>query len=299
MEEERDIVIELNVGGKIIETLRSTLTLVPDSTFARQFAVEWKESSIRDKNGRYFIDEDAELVRIIIDYLRDKKKEDPSNPLRPPNVREEKKAKFVALLEYYGLTEFFREPQPAYWKHGNFKVIVRPNSSRNVYQDKYKIQLSQHFPDDDGLPPDYAIVDAPLKADGDGSFWKITTDELGEPEELYTGIIGNLSRYINRCQFDSTTCGWAQFFAGRGTIEISKGKLSLKEHIPLWSKGECRFFHFKKDKLTMFSTKTRETFEMSVEIGRDMYIYIDLPSYNNYTLTIEPILEEIGMSIFR
>ena len=299
MDGHKDEMIQLNVCGTIIETSRSTLTHIPDSFLARQFAARWKESLMRDEYGRIFLDEDEELVRIILEFLRDKKKENPLEPLRPPIVRDEKKQRFALLLEYYGLTEVFRELPPAYWKHGNFTVLVplSPIYTTIVSQGKHRIQLSDDPPSDNDSG--YAIFDAPLKDDGEGSFWKITPDELGEDEYFCTGIIGNLSPSVANSGADPTACGWLNYCDEYGVYEISKGKHTSKKHIPRWSKGECRFFNFKKDKLTMFSTKTRKKFELNVEIGRDMYIYFDLPECYTYKLTIEPVSEKIGVSIFR
>lgn len=71
------------------------------------FSGRWEESLKRDPNGRVFIDENSELIEIIVDFLRMKKREDPSKPAPPPTVRGDKKDNFLSLLNYYGLTEFF------------------------------------------------------------------------------------------------------------------------------------------------------------------------------------------------
>ena len=160
------------------------------------------------------------------------------------------------------------------------------------------VQLSPNPQADDDLFSSYTIFDAPLKADGDGSFWKITSDKLAEYEELHVGIIGNLFHCDTVVQ-DQTTYCWSHCDCDE-VYKISKGKVTTQEQIPRWSNGECRFFNFQKNKLTMFSTKTSEKFEMNVEIGREMYIYLALPYYeDDFKLTIEPVSEEIGVSIFR
>lgn len=286
MDDHKDEMIKLNVCGTIIETSRSTLTHVPDSFLARKFTAPWKESLMRDECGRVFLDEDGELIQIMIDFLRDKKKENPSNPLQPPSVRDDKRERFVLLLEYYGLTEFFRELPPAYWNNGNLTVLVSPIGATSVSQDEHRVQLTNVPPDDDDLNSFCcATFDAPLKADGEGSFWKITPHELVEDDYLHVGITGNATCY-----------GWLQ--AMGKTYEVSEENDGRNEHLPLWSKGECRFFKFRNDKLIMLSTKTSEKFEMNIESGHDMHIYFGLYNRDNYKLSIEPVLEKIGILMF-
>jgi hypothetical protein len=108
-----DDIIEIDAGGKIIKALRSALTLAPDTMFSYMFGGRWEESLRRDSNGRVFIDEDSELIEIIINFLRMKKREDPSQPTRSPKVRDDKKDDFASLLNYYGSTGFFH-PTPVF-----------------------------------------------------------------------------------------------------------------------------------------------------------------------------------------
>jgi hypothetical protein len=84
-----DDIIEINAGGKIIVALRSTLTLAPDTMFSYMFSGRWEESLKRDSNGRVFIDENSELIEIIVDFLRMKKREDPSKPAQTFEVRDD------------------------------------------------------------------------------------------------------------------------------------------------------------------------------------------------------------------
>ena len=66
-------VIELNVGGQKIATLRSTLTAVPNSKLARLFSdtTETNHSSLRGKGSRqYFFDYNPEQFTYLLDQLR-------------------------------------------------------------------------------------------------------------------------------------------------------------------------------------------------------------------------------------
>ncbi|XP_053392162.1 BTB/POZ domain-containing protein KCTD7-like [Mercenaria mercenaria] len=61
-------VVELNVGGKMMTTLLSTLTKDPDSMLAAMFSGRHVIS--KDKDGRFFIDCDGHLFIHILNYLR-------------------------------------------------------------------------------------------------------------------------------------------------------------------------------------------------------------------------------------
>ena len=94
---DEDIIIEINAGGKIISALRSTLTLAPNTMFTYMFSGRWEESMKRDDNNRVYLDHDPELIEIIVNFLRMKKIEDPTKPVRSPMIRTEKRNDFDYL----------------------------------------------------------------------------------------------------------------------------------------------------------------------------------------------------------
>ena len=88
-------ILEFNARGRIISALQSTLTLAPNTMFTNMFSGRWEDSVKRDSNGRIFIDEDSELIEIIVNFLRMKKREDPFHPIEAPVVPDIKKKYFV------------------------------------------------------------------------------------------------------------------------------------------------------------------------------------------------------------
>nr|ACO15723.1 BTB/POZ domain-containing protein KCTD3 [Caligus clemensi] len=68
MASSKDVVIDLNVGGSLFSTSRSTLTSIPDTFFSALLSD--RIASARDKNGAIFIDRDPDLFKIILNYLR-------------------------------------------------------------------------------------------------------------------------------------------------------------------------------------------------------------------------------------
>ncbi|XP_016305723.1 BTB/POZ domain-containing protein KCTD8 [Sinocyclocheilus anshuiensis] len=65
-------VMELNVGGQVYVTKRSTLVSVPDTTLHTMFTRCSPHELPRDSRGRFFIDRDGFLFRYVLDFLRDR-----------------------------------------------------------------------------------------------------------------------------------------------------------------------------------------------------------------------------------
>jgi hypothetical protein len=122
-----DDIVEINVGGKLkLQVLRSTLCLPPaDTKFSRMFSSKTtsttkpiKSSSyvqvLKDNDGRIFLDHDPELIEIIINFLRQKKNEDPFDPIiDSPECPAHKTKDFRRLLHYFDLTAYFHYPTTA------------------------------------------------------------------------------------------------------------------------------------------------------------------------------------------
>lgn len=71
-------VVDLNIGGTVFETSRSTLTQQQTGFLAS--ILSGRHAVTRDRNGRIFLDRDPEIFRMILNHLR--------NPAVPPNPRD-------------------------------------------------------------------------------------------------------------------------------------------------------------------------------------------------------------------
>lgn len=102
-----DDIIELNIGGQKITTLRSTLTVIPNSKLARMFTDRNMEQKLlRDKEGAFFFDYNPMHFNFLIDQLR-AIKEQPKRPgyqweFRAPYVNSQ--MNFTRMLVDFGLT---------------------------------------------------------------------------------------------------------------------------------------------------------------------------------------------------
>lgn len=102
-------VIQLNVGGTIMTTLRRTLTYVEDSMLAARFSGRWDDSIEKDKNGNFFIDQPIDIFLPMIDYIRTKQNQTPlTDTPQSPSSKDfsngRKYADFQRMVEYFGVT---------------------------------------------------------------------------------------------------------------------------------------------------------------------------------------------------
>lgn len=96
MDNRKNQVIELNVGGSYYATSLNTLMSEKD-TYFNELLAEKSQIILRDSNNRIFIDRDGHLFRFILDYLRTK------NLNLPENFNEKQRLKIEA--------EFYRLPR--------------------------------------------------------------------------------------------------------------------------------------------------------------------------------------------
>lgn len=99
--------IELNVGGQKITTLRSTLTVIPNSKLAQMFTdKDLKRKLARDKDGAFFFDYNPMYFNFLIDQLRAIKRQ-PKRPgyqweFQAPYINSQ--TNFTHMLVDFGLT---------------------------------------------------------------------------------------------------------------------------------------------------------------------------------------------------
>lgn len=90
-------VVELNVGGRIFVTTKSTLCKDSNSMLAAMFSGEM-EPAHKDRQGRFFIDRNGDLFATITSYLR-------GEPLEVPVLGVRRQALVAEARYYQVLTE--------------------------------------------------------------------------------------------------------------------------------------------------------------------------------------------------
>ncbi|OEU11751.1 hypothetical protein FRACYDRAFT_244874 [Fragilariopsis cylindrus CCMP1102] len=286
-----DDIFEINVGGKVIFALRSTLCLVaPDTMFSHMFSGRWDGSLTRDSTDRVFLDHDPELIEIIVNFLRTKKIEDHSNPVKSPTIPDGKKKEFETLLHYFGLSDFFY-PSPLLLPLdiANIEVVQPHGSVVDVTKGVNKIQFTN------ASRERYSFVACKpsLDVSEEGSFWKVTIDVLPDDNNhwIYLGIIGNIG--VNeRSYSDSTSYGWAannQVFNG-GSIRRVRSEDSGWTG---FTEGECLYFHLKSDRLTMLSVQKNLKFVIGIATTaiHEYYIHFNFSTFGA-KISLEPLSDE-------
>jgi hypothetical protein len=102
-------VLHLDVGGTQVTVLRRTLTQVEGSLLASMYSGRWDDSLAKTNEGRFFIDQPAELFIPLVDYLRALASETPFvRPPKPPtfpnDTTGEKQYGFYRMVEYYRMS---------------------------------------------------------------------------------------------------------------------------------------------------------------------------------------------------
>jgi hypothetical protein len=282
-----DDIIEIDAGGKIIRALRSTLCLVaPDTMFSYMFSGRWEDTLIRDDHGRVFFDHDPELIELIVNFLRTKKIENQSSKtIKSPKIPDGKKDEFESLLQHFGLTDFFYPP-PVFLllDVANLDVVPLHGSLVNVNVTKSENKI--HFSKLNGNGRYFVACKPSLVASEEGSFWKVTIEEL-PLNIIYLGIIGCLDA-SNDSRTDLTSYGWAnstQVLIGGSSQNGDSGWTKFTE-------GECLYFHLKTNKLSMFSVLKNKKFVMDIATTCPAY-YIHFNLYHVGTkISLEPLHED-------
>lgn len=105
-----DGVLELNVGGTLFTTLRSTLR-AQESILSAVVSGEWGENAwTRDEEGRFFLDLDPEPFELLLGYLRTQRHMPKGRKARPPVVPTEMRQSFDTMCQYFGFEDPFAVP---------------------------------------------------------------------------------------------------------------------------------------------------------------------------------------------
>jgi len=318
-------IVDINVRGKVITTLRSTLTNVASGTkFSSMFNGQSEDNLIRDDQSRVFLDHDPNLMECIVNFLSTKKIENKSHPVRsPPIIPDDKKIEFEMILQYYELFNFFYQrpngnvtlPEHVAILAGmpssltstrsisvdstvDIKNIEVVKSYDGKFLDVIKSENEIQFSYEKGeYDSPFLSCKPSLDGSGDGFFWKVIVNKLYSSKgNIFIGIIGNISAPQKKLldARDATSYGWIG-----GHTRVIGGSLGYRDSG--WTKfttGECLHFHFKSDKLTMYSVQKNRKFTMDVapptscnDNGGAYYIHFN--AINDDTqITLKPLTDK-------
>jgi hypothetical protein len=272
-------IVTINVGGEVIlQTTRDTIChAAPGSRFAALFSGRWEDHVVKDAHGRIFLDHDPELIRLIVNFLRIKRIDDPSNPkVDPPTVPEGKRQEWFCLLEHYGLTPFFTKSFSL--DVTKITVVQAQGSFVPTQRVGDSLQLAYY-----GSNTHYFVACTPGLVPGTQSTWKITINKLENNRWIFMGLIGKTNAMENSYS-DPTSFGWAssnQVYVA-GTNENGSGGWAG------FTEGECLHFCLEGVKLTMFSVTKNRRFVINNVPAGDKFIHLNF-HYFGTKVTLEPL----------
>ena len=247
----------------------------------------WDESLKRDSDGRIFLDYDYELIEIIVNHFREKKIEDPSDPLTYPYAPLHKKKSFERMLQYFGLVDYFDPPSSSttmIFSKSNFVQYEGKDSVTVTDNDNNTIKLVYKTGGNNRVHYGAACTNE-LDPSGEGCFWKVNIDSLQNNNHFFLGILGNLDlRYC--IHSEATSFGWEG-----NSGAICEGQYGRKNGWTGFVDGECLYFHFKSNKLSMHRVQKNQTFFIDDDIFTSTtkhYFHINCV-YNNTVVTLGPL----------
>jgi BTB/POZ domain len=286
-------IVTINVGGEVIlQATRDTLCLAaPGSRFAALFSGRWEDHCVKDAKGRIFLDHDPELVRIMVNYMRIKRVEDPASPLDPPTAPETKGQEWFCLLDHYGLTALFTKPSSPYSPLDVSKLTVvqkaigLPASIQRVgkgLQLSYNGISGYDDDDDDSYGYDHFVACTPCLVPQMQSSWKVTINKLSSGGRVCLGVIGK-TNLGGRSYGDSTSYGWA----GNSHVYVAGSNKQGAGGWTNFTEGECLLFGLANNKLTMYSVTKSKRFVIDEVPDGEKFIHFHF-AYTG-TITLEPL----------
>jgi BTB/POZ domain len=277
-------IVAINVGGELIlQAHRDTLCLAaPGSRFAALFSGRWEDHCVKDAQGRIFLDHDPELVRMIVNFMRIKRVEDPAAPLDPPTAQESKCQEWFCLLDHYGLTAFFTKPFSPL-DVSSLTVIEKPYGSNvSTHLVGQGLQVSY-----DGPSKEHHFVGfTPRLVPGTQSSWKVTINKLPIGGLVYLGVIGNANA-AQTSHTDPTGFGWTS--SKNKIVHVAGGDKPGAGGWTGFLEGECLHFCLAENKLTMFSVTKAIRFVIDpVPAAGEKFIHFNFHQ-NGTKLTLEPL----------
>ena len=286
----KDDVIELNVGGTIMATKRSTLCQVKDSFLASMFGGSWDETKMaRDKDDRVFLDFNPKYFAVILDYLREKAFTTSEAPLALSRFAPEEVESFIKLVDYLGLSlnEMRKLPTTEAFElqYGPAKVdengAVAMTNNMQVHCSNGRVFGKNIY--------DRGVFRIKLKFEEMNFFDGVT--------EVRIGIVKEKLESDKEDDFSSPVafCGWGI------TRPVLSGDQSLKRYNSASGEIEAdvileRTYAFERDKMVELILNC-DAAKLYLNTEDCCQFYVDLPKLTRYRLMVQYIYGDFKIRI--
>ena len=140
-------IIDLNVGGQIYTTTRTTLTRYPTSMLGCMFSD--RLPSAVDKHGNYVIDRDGQMFRHVLNFLRT------SQLILPKDFREHELLN--AEADFYQIPDLIEALSGCKGPEGVAKTVEEIDSDMYVERRVLKQNAPRHRPTNTDIFDDWII----------------------------------------------------------------------------------------------------------------------------------------------
>lgn len=255
-------VVNLNVGGTILSTLRSTLLVAPEgSVFHGMFRGSWSKSRARDGQGNPFLDFTPKLFGKILSYLRTIAISPKTGSLELPIVAPEDDQEFTAMIRFLGIADLFTSQRLLVMQACEDRVQISPLDSG--------VQLTKRGP-----RSATAVGRDPLP-EGE-TWWKVTMRELSDNPLVAVGVTSNPSPEQEGYS-DGTSFVWA------GSGYVYKGQAGRAQEWAGgwdgWQAGDVAILRFDSTLgvLKMYHRRLERMLQMvGLPVGMDYRLRVDM-----------------------
>ena len=239
----------------------------------------------RDKDGHIFLDYDDALIKIIVNYLREKKIEDPSDPVTCPIIPSDKKKSFQRLIQYFGLVEFLYPSSMHLFIFSKNNFVQRDGGSFVTVTEDETNKIKLLYESDQQYQ--CGAFSTELDPSGDGVFWKMKIEKMPW-DWIFLGIVGNLNLPASVYN-DNQAYGWT------GNYKYVKGKpiRQCNGWTPFFE-GECLYFSFKSNQLKIHRVQLNKSCVINIDdvdtnTTTKFYFHIGFYSRGTTVTTLESL----------
>jgi len=244
-------ILEINVGGEVMLTKRSTLTLPEGTVLEAMFSGRWDESLDRDASGRAFLDFTPEVFRILLSHLRAVRNKKPEQHMKAPVVPEGLITEFQTMVQFLELDDFL---------YG--KCSCTPLALKTQMAPGFAGITCSGGAILAGRTGHSAVIGEAtlLEAGTARAAWKVSVINLPSKCWMYMGIIGHCNPTEGSYE-DSSSHGWAS-----GEQVYVAGQHKSFGGWSTWEQGDVAVFQLDADasRLCMFHHRLATTFTQNL-----------------------------------
>eukprot|EP00928_Gymnodinium_smaydae_P046917 TRINITY_DN31283_c0_g1_i1.p1 TRINITY_DN31283_c0_g1~~TRINITY_DN31283_c0_g1_i1.p1 ORF type:complete len:339 (-),score=41.30 TRINITY_DN31283_c0_g1_i1:58-1074(-) len=248
-----DEILNINVGGKLFATQRSTLLTAPEGSMLHSmFSGRWEQCLQHDAQGNIFLDMSPSIFGKILAYLRTLRLAPPEMKLAPPTPDPGDEQEFTVAIGFLGLEDFF------------FGLLTDPSARLRLRACKASDCLlisscGRHATRLAGSGRMFAVGERHFIEDA--VHWKVKLTCISH--WVFFGVCTN-DEPQGTAFLDQSAFGWSS----RGQV-YAAGAAADQIGLPGWQTGDVAILRWERDHraLTVLQTSTGERSQLTLPDG--------------------------------